>query len=284
MRLLFFLFLLAPGSLNAMNGVYSPAPGLELRYVVHTPPSEKKKKWPVWIYQDGDGAVARPFSAIQARAATRLLALAHGVAVVWPELRREKLSSSPQRYCELDFFHRVSDTRVLIDTIKRLPFIDTDKIFLVGVSAGSEVVTLAASGRWDVAGVVTFGGGVLSLGDYLQETGELSSARPLTKNTCRPGHYLERSGEFWSQLLDSGLTEALRATPVPTLVLVGEKDPITRCDVTAPFARQLSAMNPKVAFECVAGMGHGPGWARYWRWNRVRKFTESLTNPSLFRR
>jgi pimeloyl-ACP methyl ester carboxylesterase len=265
------LLALIPDSLSATLKQYEPEPGISLRYTVETPVS-LRRQFPVWVYQEGDGNVLHAYSPWRASLLSKIIANTYGVKVIWPELRREAFSSDLKRYCELDFFHRVHDTNRLIDEVRKLPGVDVERIFLIGFSAGSEIAALTAAGRKDIAGVVTVGGGVLSLGDYLREAGGLDGLEPSKKNACREGDYEKRSGIFWKQLLDSGYTEVLRNASIPTLILVGSKDTITRCDITRRFAERLS----KVDFQCLSGIGHGLSWLKAWQWKPVDEFTKGM--------
>ncbi len=275
------LLLSITGLAQVRTGTYTTGMGIPLRYVIGHPISQGAKNLPVWIIQDGDGTVRDTFPEATYREMAELIAEAYGVVTVAPELTRQHFANNPRHYCELDFFHRVSDQHLLIDTVKGEPQVDPSRIYLIGFSAGSDIVSRAARARADIAGVVTVGGGILQLHDYLSLTGDSESVDKNMLNTCIPGQYQGRSGLFWKQLLYSGLQNAIAETKVPYLAVFGDQDTIIRWDLNRPYAEEMQRRQPLFEYQVIEGMGHGFGlnpsrWRIIQEWmNRQSRDSES---------
>jgi pimeloyl-ACP methyl ester carboxylesterase len=242
------------------QGTYQAMGGPELRYVVATPTALKpKKRRSVWIFQPGDGSPGadKQFSFATSSIIGQIISLRENVIFIWPELRRQHLYSSDLRaFCELDFFHRVKDLNALIDSVKRLSFVDQSKIFIIGHSAGSEISTLTAIGRNDIKGVATYAGGVSSPGEFQ----EIDIKDPHFSFKCDdPVYYESRSGVFWRQLFfEAKLNENIRKVPVPYLALLGSKDEVD-LDRQAFLASMIAANKPDFSFKVLNGQTHSLG-------------------------
>ena len=261
---------------------YSPIPSISLRYVISRPlGTTVLQKRPVWIYQDGDGAVVTKFPVFQAVSKSEYLSRSYNVVAVWPELRREYFSGNPKEYCNLDFLHRVHDLNALIEVVKSLDFVDSTRIFLIGHSAGSEIVTKVSNQRSDIAGVVTIGGGVLQLMSYLEEIGGLAWTKEAMIRNCDSGDLKQRSGVFWTQLLHSNLMEDIKNSKKPYLALVGSNDDICRPAVQEKFVPHIVKVKKNFTFEVVDGMGHGPGLSTK-PWSRISEWMGRIRAPAPF--
>jgi dienelactone hydrolase len=252
---------------------YSPVEGTTLQYVVANPlGSGSGDKYPVWIFQPGDGMVIKDSGLITRYGLTTVLANALQVVFIWPQLRREIYASELKSYCELDFFHRINDLSVLIDEVKKLPHVDATKIVLVGESAGSEIVTKVANLRNDILAVSTIGGGISQLMDYLKEDGDdISWTGKAMNNVCAEGTYIHRSGQFWRQLLFSGLEQDIKNSKVPYLALVGSEDNICKPAIVDRHVDEVLRLKDNFEFVVVQGMGHGPGF-RIGPWKLIQSF------------
>jgi pimeloyl-ACP methyl ester carboxylesterase len=232
---------------------YSPTPELTLRYVVAFPEGDAPA--PLWVFQPGDGTLSEAFDANAAAVLASSVALRERVVFVFPELRRQHLSGDSQRYCELDFFHRIDDLQALTDEAKLLPQVDPARLFFVAHSAGSEIVTLTAARRSDVTGVATYGGGAASLGelDLLPPAFER-----MRNNDCStPARHKLRQGLFWQQLfVDAQLFQAIQQVDRPYLALLGDRDETVPWAENEPWGRQLEALEPTFRLEALRGGTH----------------------------
>jgi len=255
---------------------YGSSAGLGLRYVVTYPHFEKdQSQASVWIYQPGDGDTRSGFSPFVAKIMGSYLSRRFGMIFVAPELTREALASDLKSYCELDFFHRTGDLNALIDAVKSDSRVDQRKIFLVGFSAGAEIVTKAATERHDIAGVATIGGGTVELARYLEannDPAEKEYFRRGMANNCTEGHYKERSGLFWEQLVHSGLDENIKKLTIPYLAIVGLKDSTSKASVYRRFVSEIQSQKPKFAYEEIEGLRHmafcRAPWVAVYNWMR----------------
>jgi dienelactone hydrolase len=239
-----------------------------LHYVVAYPDGHEAA--PLWVFQPGDGTLRDSFDEHGAKVLASSVAQRLGVVFVFPELRRQRASSDASAYCALDFFHRQSDLAALIDEAKTLEGVDLSRVYLVGHSAGAEIVTLTSIGRADVRGVATYGGGTASLGEMGPLPPDLGR---LMSNDCSdPARRWERSGAFWQQLfVDAQLFESIQKVDRPYLALIGEHDETVPWADHEPWGRRLEELEPTFRLESLPGGTHsllsGP-------WERMAAFFE----------
>lgn len=244
------------------EGTYSPSEGLSLSYVVAHP--EGGAPAPLWIFQPGDGTLRDAFDAYGASVLASSVAQQQRVVFVFPELRRQRFSDDAQRYCELDFFHRIEDLEALTDAVKSLPEVDPERIFYVAHSAGAEIVTLTAASRPEIRGVATYGGGTASLGELEQLPAQFDR---LSSNDCsEAARRWTRQGLFWRQLfVDSQLFHSIQKVDRPYLALIGDHDDTVPWADHEPKGRELEQLEPTFRLEQLPGGTHslssGP-WAR----------------------
>lgn len=252
------LLSLLPGCVcgRTEDRTYSTEGGLSLRYVAAFPDGEAPA--PLWVFQPGDGTLRDSFDAYGAAVLASSVARDLGVVFVFPELRRQHFSDDPERYCALDFFHRIADLEALTDDARTLPGVDPERIFFVGHSAGAEIVTLTAARRPDGKGVATYGGGTVSLGE-LGELGQLpASFDQMTANDCSvPRRRWLRQGLFWQQLfVDSQLFHSIQQVDRPYLAIIGDHDDTVPWADNEPWGRQLEALEPTFHLEALPGGTH----------------------------
>lgn len=249
---------------------YEPSPGVSLRYVIATPGGfgASLGKLPVWIFQSGDGTIARPFDPITAAAMSVIRSNRLQVVFVYPELRRDLYSKNLRKYCQLDYFHRIHDLDALIDLVKKIPLIDQNRIYLFGHSAGSEIATLTANARNDIAGVATFGGGTAS---WNERNGVPEWAGTAIQNHCdNPQTYRYRSGTFWSQLIfESNLFKEISRAKEPYLAMLGSGDLGDQQD--AKFAEEIKKVKRNFQFTIIPGMKHDLGVSMK-PWEQAERF------------
>lgn len=232
---------------------YSPDGQLSLRYVVGYP--EGTAPAPLWIFQPGDGTLHEAFDPHDAEILASSVALRMNVVFVFPELRRQHFSNDAAAYCALDFFHRIDDLSALTDEAKTLEGIDPTRIFFVGHSAGSEIVTLTAARRPEVRGVATYGGGTASLGEMDQLPPSFS--RMLMNDCSNPARLWGRQGQFWQQLfVDSQLFDSIQRVDRPYLALIGERDDTVPWADNEPWGRKLENMEATFRLESLPGGTH----------------------------
>lgn len=261
------VLLLASGLVGCICGpteerTYSPNAELTLRYVLGSP--EGVTSAPLWIFQPGDGTLREEFDAHGARVLASSVAQRFGVVFVFPELRRQHVATDAERYCELDFFHRIDDLAALTDEAKTLPGVDRERIFYVAHSAGSEIVTLTAARRADIRGVATYGGGAASPGELDRLPPQFP--RMLANDCSEPAKRWGRSGLFWQQLfVDSKLFESIQQVDRPYLALIGERDETVAWADNEPSGRRLEELEPTFRLEKLRGGTHSLGsdpWPR----------------------
>lgn len=264
MRLLIFCFIPLVGCVcgPTEERTYSPDAETTLRYVIGYPSGSGPA--PVWVYQPGDGTLREAFNPQDAAVLASSVAQRLGVVFVFPELRRQHLSDDAERYCALDFFHRIEDLEALTDDVSTLPRVDAAQLFYVAHSAGAEIVTLAAARRLNVRGVATYGGGAASFG----ELGQLppSFERMSTNDCSEPKRLWLRSGTFWQQLfVDSQLFKSIQEVDRPYLAILGDKDETVPWVEHEASGRQLEELEPTFRLQSLPGGTHSLGsdpWPR----------------------
>lgn len=241
---------------------YSADAETTLRYVVGFPSGNEPA--PLWVYQPGDGTLREAFNPQDAAVLASSVAQRFGVVFVFPELRRQHLSGDADRYCALDFFHRINDLEALTEDVKTLPRADASQLFYVAHSAGSEIVTLTAARRADVRAIGTYGGGAASFGELgtLPPTFE----RMRTNDCSDPKRVWLRSGTFWQQLfVDAQLFKSIQEVDRPYLALLGDKDETVPLTEQEPSGRQLEELEPTFRLQSLPGGTHSLGsdpWPR----------------------
>lgn len=254
---------------------YTPVESIQLRYAISASSFHDGQKLPLWIFQPGDGNIIDTFQPNLYQPMMEQLSRTFGVAMIMPELRRNLYVNDLKAYCQLDFFHRIVDLNGLIESAKKLDFVDASHIILFGHSGGGEIVTLTAKTRSDIQDVVTYGTGVVSLG----ETGQPLPPKELFQNDCSdPSKYWQRSGTFWQQLLlESKLFSTIKSLSIPYLAMFGASDPNVRFDDSKKYIGRLQDIKGNFSFEVFPGLDHG-GYVQPQVWQKVERWSKPRTS------
>jgi hypothetical protein len=277
----------------ANEGRYTTQDGITLRYLIAAPTdptfplpgsigsSSYSPKRPVLIFQEGDVSEPAPnqaFEPAQRRAQLEALSRQTGFLIVTSELRRQTLASQPIAFCHLDFFHRIGDLNGLIDTIKALPFVDSQKLNLIGHSAGAEAVSLVARGRGDIKAIVTFAGSLISCGELdktCQLTLEQTAQIGCDKDKTIPSG---RDGVWWRQLFyESQMFATITSLRTPYLAMVGENEETEEGHIGAvsefkKYAPIVREKNRLVETQLIPAVGHNDILGSPIAWERAFTF------------
>ena len=235
--------------------------GLSLKYLISAPqaPTPSANRLPVVIFQEGDGTADRMkndiFDPVSIAPQLEQVSKMSGYVFAIPELRRQHFHDNMLSLCQLDFFHREKDLSTFIDEIKKLSFVDPNRIFLIGHSAGAETVTRVAQSRLDIHGVINMAGGVVSCSEGGECPPQLNQ---LVRYSCIRNSSGGRDGIWWQQLFtQTSLFHDINSTSIPYLALIGEKDTVVSVSDSKDYSKRISKIKNNFEFQVIPGVDHG---------------------------
>ncbi|MEK6704157.1 MAG: prolyl oligopeptidase family serine peptidase [Candidatus Poribacteria bacterium] len=257
------------------TGSYTGTDSIKLRFLIGIPNQPSQK---VFIYIQGDGQGCTPFPLAQARQAMEYYSHVSSGYWIFPETAKEALCESGL-YKTLDFYHRVTELKNLVATIRNDPPFSNSQIYLVGHSAGTDLSARAAVIINNVSGIVLISGGELPLetmiyqktlidgyranrteADIQKDIREVQELAKTVKANCSMDQHDwgDRCNLFWCQMFTSTLEQdALNASNTMKVLLVhGLKDDIVPVEGTFSLYSKLISKKAKVRLKIYQDMDH----------------------------
>ena len=230
-------------SLETEYGMVRTSEGIRLRTII-TRPTGTRRKLPAILLTQWVSCSSLDFRADRP---SQLKAIAERSGLVLMRLERSGTGDSEGPPCQqLNYDSEVRHYREALEQLRRHPWVNGDKIIILGSSLGATTAPLVAEGN-KVAGVVVQGGGAVT---YLE--------RMIAFDRI----YLERSGKYTpSQVHD----EMLKRIPFHTEYLLGKRTP-----------EQIGRERPELAgvWGSVRGGVEAPphyGRPYAWHWQAAQK-------------
>jgi len=256
-----FLSLATKAQAWTTESTFTVETGDRLSYVIAAPqdPQALKTKLPLLIYEQGDGTtnvvINNTFAPAQIAGQMELASRASGFLWAVPELRTQYFSGQALKICSLDFSHRERDLEAFIDQVKQLSFVDSNRIFLMGHSAGADTVTRVALNRPDIRGTINIAGGVSSCSEESADCP--ANLQSLLQYQCSAQEDMGRTGPWWRQLfLESNLFESISSIKTPYLALIGDRDQVVSLLEFQNYSAQISKMRSGFESTVLPGFDH----------------------------
>lgn len=203
-----------------------------------------EEKWPAVIFSHGfggDHSVGEPYA--------RALAGQGYVVYCFDFCGGSPGSRSSGSTLEMSIFTEVEDLAMVMDGIEKLPYVDADRLFLMGTSQGGVVsAILAAREPQRVKGLV-----LLYPAFVLVDTAQQMFDTPEEIPDTIFHLWMTVGRAYFEPLLDYDVYAEIAAYPEEVLILHGDQDSIV------PLSYSLRALEayPSARLETIHGAGHG---------------------------
>jgi dienelactone hydrolase len=221
-------------------GSVAPMPGVNLRTIVSVPNGEPGRRYPaVLLIQGGScGTIDSPLNIKVGQPA-----LIHAVGsqgLVTMRVEKSGVGDSGGPPCEsIGFDEEMAGYRAALSALREHASVDTQRIYLIGISLGGVFAPLLAA-ETKVAGIVVYG-------------------TPAAPTPPYPG----RSDRFFQEFAKVDVTGAWARVAARVLVLHGEYDvgAVTNRSVQEGIARAVNSGKGSAEFRELAGLDHC--WSRH---------------------
>ena len=159
---------------------------------------------------------------------------------------RSKSQGDP---ANMSVFTEQDDLNRVMDQIRQLPMVDTDKLFLMGDSQGGFVSTITAEQRSeDVKALILYYPAFCIPEDARNRYPNLEA---IPEKTGRKGNMLGKA--YHEKLFDYDVYEHISNFPKPVLIIHGDRDKVVKLH----YAQRAKQVFPNARLKVLKGQGHG---------------------------